>query len=62
MNLELKCYIAGDEHIEALQKSRGYRSFRDLYQKKISEAESTAKTLRESQIQVKVSTKGKDAE
>jgi hypothetical protein len=35
----MKCYIGTDESIVTLQKERGFKSYRDLYIKKIQEGE-----------------------
>ncbi|KAI8801008.1 hypothetical protein BJ742DRAFT_48404 [Cladochytrium replicatum] len=51
---EMKAYIGGDDALEHLQKQRGFKSYRDLYHKKITEQENLGKTLRESQKDVKV--------
>jgi hypothetical protein len=52
---EMKAYIGGDEAVEAQQKSRGFKTYRDVYNKKIQEQENTGKILREQQKEVKVS-------
>lgn len=52
---EMKSYIgANDETIELLQKQRGFKSYRDLYNKKIMEQEHFTKSLKETQKEVKV--------
>jgi intraflagellar transport protein 81 len=51
---EMKSYIGGDEMIEMIQKTRGFKSYRDLYNKKIMEQEHFTKALRETQKEVKV--------
>jgi intraflagellar transport protein 81 len=52
---EMKAYIGADEMIELVQKSRGFKSYRDLYTKKISEAENASKVLKIEQKEVKAS-------
>ena len=51
---EMKAYIGADEMIELVQKSRGFKSYRELYTKKIAEAENAAKILKMEQKEVKV--------
>ena len=51
---EMKSYIGGDEVIEMQQKARGFKSYRDLYNKKITEHEHQIKILKEQQKDVKV--------
>jgi intraflagellar transport protein 81 len=51
---EMKAYIGADEMIELVQKSRGFKSYRDLYTKKIAEAENAAKVLKIEQKEIKV--------
>ncbi|KAJ3274270.1 Intraflagellar transport protein 81, partial [Borealophlyctis nickersoniae] len=50
---EMKHYIGGDETLETAQKLRGFKTYRDLYNKRIAEAESAGKVLRETQKEVK---------
>ena len=54
---EMKAYIGGDETIEAIQKQRGFKTYRELYNRKILEAENAGRALRESQKEVKVNQK-----
>ena len=51
---EMKAYIGGDEALEAIQKARGFKTYRELYNKKITEAENAGRALRESQKEIKV--------
>ncbi|KAJ3094207.1 Intraflagellar transport protein 81, partial [Physocladia obscura] len=50
---EMKAYIGGDEGVEAQQKARGFKSYRDIYNKKVVEQENLGKSLREEQKIVK---------
>ena len=43
----MKAYVGGDEQLDALQKKRGFKTYRDLYTKKINELEVASKQLRE---------------
>lgn len=51
---EMKSYIGGDDVVEAQQRARGFKSYRDMYTKRIQEQEAAGKKLRESQKDVKV--------
>lgn len=51
---EMKAYIGADEMIELVQKSRGFKSYRDLYTKKIADGENAAKILKVEQKETKV--------
>ena len=50
---EMKAYIGGDEMVELIQKTRGFKTYRDLYSKKILELEHHSKVLKEKQREVK---------
>ncbi|KAJ3014255.1 UNVERIFIED_CONTAM: Intraflagellar transport protein 81 [Siphonaria sp. JEL0065] len=50
---EMKAYIGGDDAIEAQQKARGFKTYRDVYNKKIVEQENAGKSLREQQKDIK---------
>ncbi|KAJ3252094.1 Intraflagellar transport protein 81 [Chytriomyces hyalinus] len=50
---EMKSYIGGDEAIEAQQKARGFKTYRDVYNKRIVEQENMGKSLREHQKEIK---------
>lgn len=50
----MKAYTGGDETLEIQQKSRGFKTYRDMYNKKTNEAENTGRTLREQQKEIKV--------
>ncbi|KAJ3417510.1 Intraflagellar transport protein 81 [Chytridiales sp. JEL 0842] len=50
---EMKAYIGGDDIVELQQKARGFRSYRDVYNKKVQEQENLGKSLRETQKEVK---------
>lgn len=50
---EMKSYIGVDEMVELVQKSRGFKTYRDLYTRKITEAEHQNKQLKEKQEDVK---------
>ncbi|KAJ3123398.1 Intraflagellar transport protein 81 [Nowakowskiella sp. JEL0407] len=50
---EIKAYIGGDDSMDAIQKQRGFKSYRDLYNKKITEQENLGKNLREQQKDVR---------
>lgn len=54
---EMKAYIGGggDPKFEQLQLDRGFKSYRDLYTKKIMEADHATKQLKETQRTVKAS-------
>ena len=52
--IEMKAYTGGDEAIEHTQKVRGFKTYRELYMKKISEQEHLSKSLKETQKDVKV--------
>lgn len=43
----MKSYVGGDEQLEQLQKRRGFKTYRDLYTKKIAELEVVTRQLRE---------------
>jgi intraflagellar transport protein 81 len=49
----MKAYIGGDDAFEQYQKQRGFKAYRDLYNKKIQEQENLGRTLREQQKEVK---------
>jgi intraflagellar transport protein 81 len=44
---EMKSYIGADEMIELVQKARGFKTYRELYNKKIVELESSSKNLKD---------------
>ncbi|KAI8852858.1 hypothetical protein BC829DRAFT_487295 [Chytridium lagenaria] len=50
---EMKAYIGGDDVIELQQKARGFKTYRDLYNRKIVEQENLGKSLREQQKDIK---------
>ncbi|KAI9005219.1 hypothetical protein BC832DRAFT_476657 [Gaertneriomyces semiglobifer] len=50
---EMNAYIGGDEALEQQQKSRGFKSYRELYNKRLLEQENLAKGLRHQQKEVK---------
>ncbi|KAJ3103095.1 Intraflagellar transport protein 81 [Phlyctochytrium planicorne] len=50
---EMKAYIGGDDVIELQQKARGFKTYRDLYNRKIVEQENLGKNLREQQKDIK---------
>ncbi|KAI9338982.1 hypothetical protein BDR26DRAFT_908510 [Obelidium mucronatum] len=50
---EMKAYIGGDDAVEAQQKARGFKTYRDVYNKKIIEQENAGKSLREQQKEIK---------
>ncbi|KAI9209448.1 uncharacterized protein BJ171DRAFT_564624 [Polychytrium aggregatum] len=50
---EMKAYIGGDDSIEAQQKARGFKTYRDLYNKRIMEQENLGKSFREQQKEIK---------
>lgn len=52
---EMKAYIGGDDVIEAQQRARGFKTYRDMYNKKIQELDHAGKNLRESQKEIKAS-------
>lgn len=41
----MKAYVGTDESIKLIQKERGFKSYRDLYHKKILEAQAANKEL-----------------
>lgn len=50
----MKAYVnSSDSNLESVQESRGFKSYHDLYRKKIMDAELTTKLLKETQKQVK---------
>ncbi|KAJ3020677.1 Intraflagellar transport protein 81 [Thoreauomyces humboldtii] len=51
---EMKSYIGGDEALEQQQKARGFKTYRELYNKRIAEQEILGKGLREMQKDAKV--------
>ncbi|KAJ1562699.1 Intraflagellar transport protein 81 [Cladochytrium tenue] len=51
---EMKSYIGGDDLIEVQQKARGFKTYRDYYNKKIAEQENHGRNLREQQKDIKV--------
>jgi intraflagellar transport protein 81 len=52
--MEMKAYIGGDEMIELVQKTRGFKNYRELYTRKIQELENTLSTCLELKKDVKV--------
>jgi hypothetical protein len=50
--LEMKAYVGGDEQLELIQKQRGFKTYRDLYSKKIAELETDTKQMRDQQKQI----------
>ncbi|KAJ3216786.1 Intraflagellar transport protein 81 [Dinochytrium kinnereticum] len=50
---EMKAYIGGDDVIELQQKARGFKTYRDLYNRKIVEQENLSKSLRDQQKDIK---------
>ncbi|KAJ3191226.1 Intraflagellar transport protein 81 [Irineochytrium annulatum] len=52
--MEMKAYIGGDDAIEHQQKTRGFKTYRDLYNRKILEQENLGKSLREQQRDIKL--------
>lgn len=50
---EMKAYIGGDDTVEFQQKTRGFKTYRDLYNKKIVEQENLGRSLREQQKDIK---------
>ncbi|KAJ3072165.1 Intraflagellar transport protein 81 [Podochytrium sp. JEL0797] len=50
---EMKAYIGGDDAVEAQQKARGFKTYRDVYNKKIVEQENAGKSLRDQQKEIK---------
>jgi intraflagellar transport protein 81 len=52
---EMKAYIGGDDVIEAQQRARGFKTYRDMYMKRIQELEISGKKRRESQKAIKAS-------
>ena len=52
--MEMKSYInSSDSQLESMQASRGFKSYHDLCNKKIMDAEHATKLLKETQQQVK---------
>jgi intraflagellar transport protein 81 len=45
----VKAYTGGDASIEALQRRRGFKTYRDLYNKRMNELEVQSRQLREQQ-------------
>jgi intraflagellar transport protein 81 len=54
---EMKAYVGGggDESLELIQQQRGFKTYRDLFTKKIQEAEAMTRNLKEQQKVVKSS-------
>ncbi len=52
---EMKAYTGGDEQLDSIQALRGFKTYRELYQKKNNEAEHSIKTLKETQKSIKQS-------
>lgn len=50
---EMKAYIGADDMMELVQKARGFKTYREMYNKKIAELESQDKSLRELQHHVR---------
>ncbi|KAJ3222648.1 Intraflagellar transport protein 81 [Clydaea vesicula] len=50
---EMKAYIGGDDVVEAQQRVRGFKTYRDVYNKKIQDLENVGKSLRETQKEIK---------
>jgi intraflagellar transport protein 81 len=50
---EMKAYIGADEMIDLVQKARGFKTYRELYSKKIAEGENASKSLKLLQKEVK---------
>ncbi|KAI8916880.1 hypothetical protein BC831DRAFT_485830 [Entophlyctis helioformis] len=50
---EMKAYIGGDDMVELQQKARGFKTYRELYNKKIAEHEHQVKSLKEQQKDIK---------
>ncbi|KAJ3252478.1 Intraflagellar transport protein 81 [Boothiomyces macroporosus] len=51
---EMKAYIGADDMIELIQKARGFKTYRDLYNRKIAELENNSKILQEQQKEAKI--------
>jgi intraflagellar transport protein 81 len=51
---EMKAYIGADEMVELIQKARGFRSYRDLYNRRINDLENSISNLKDAQQHVKV--------
>ncbi|KAJ3319005.1 Intraflagellar transport protein 81 [Boothiomyces sp. JEL0866] len=51
---EMKAYIGADDMIELVQKARGFKTYRDLYNRKIAELENNSKILLEQQKEAKI--------
>lgn len=50
----MKAYVnSSDSNLESMQASRGFKTYHDLYRKKILDAEHATKILKETQKQVK---------
>ncbi|KAI8825704.1 uncharacterized protein EV422DRAFT_563535 [Fimicolochytrium jonesii] len=50
---EMKSYIGGDEQLEQTQKHRGFKTWREMYGKRVAEGETLGRALREQQREVK---------
>jgi hypothetical protein len=51
---EMKAYVnSNDSNLESIQASRGFKTYHDMYRKKILDAELATKLLKETQKQVK---------
>jgi hypothetical protein len=50
----MKAYVnSSDSHLESTQASRGFKTYHEMYRKKILDAELSTKLLKETQKQVK---------
>jgi intraflagellar transport protein 81 len=50
---EMKAYIGADDMIELVQKARGFKTYRDLYNRKLQELENQSRNFREVYNQVR---------
>lgn len=50
----MKSYVGGDEKLEAIQRERGFKTYREHFTRKINEAENTSKALKDEQKDIKV--------
>ncbi|KAI8895679.1 hypothetical protein BC833DRAFT_600460 [Globomyces pollinis-pini] len=51
---EMKAYIGADDMIELVQQARGFKTYRELYNRKIIEQENASKVLKEAQTEIKI--------
>ena len=51
----MKSYVGADEELEEIQQKRGFKNYREWYQKKIFESENQIRILKETQKEMNTS-------